>query len=108
MATCEKCGGKIGLFGGCSTCEKAEAQARMEARREQEEAEAKRLKQEEQEKARKQAEIAAAQASVVLTTEHSSNIKVKDRLGIVMSSVECVLDIKFPKAKSELLADLKA
>jgi hypothetical protein len=108
MAVCEKCGGKLGLFGGCSACEKAEEAARIEARREREEAEARRLQQEAQQKAQRQAEIAAAQASVLLTTEHASNLQIKGRLGIVMSSVECVLDIKVPKAKGELLDDLKA
>ena len=45
--------------------------------------------------------------AIVLTTETVINSPVQKRIKIIMSSVECVFDVKIPKAESELLYDLK-
>jgi uncharacterized protein YbjQ (UPF0145 family) len=45
--------------------------------------------------------------AIALTTETVINSPVQKRLKIIMSSVECVFEVKIPKAESELLYDLK-
>ncbi len=107
MANCEKCGSKLSFFGKCTSCEdteRTERQKLAEARR----LEAEKFRKSETERKKlEEAKKKEALESIVLTTEVTLNQSVKTRHGIIMSTVECALDVKVPKAKGELLDDLK-
>lgn len=111
MATCKKCGAKIGMFGGsdglCSNCREEERQRLKEeeerARAEQRERErVEKQKQAEKERARRK-----ALESIVLTTEVASNLDISERVDIIIAHTDCSFDVKLQENKKELMDDLR-
>ena len=91
MANCTKCGGKLGILGGCSNCEtqrKNEIDARTIAYREnREKSDATQREQERQQKKQKQSAV----SNMVVTTE--AWVGEVERLGVVASEVVLGMNI---------------